>query len=66
MQFQITKTMIPIVTVLYIDLWTPGYLHRILMNIYNALEVGDVAFYVIMVIGFVYRSSNQQPLTLIL
>jgi len=43
-QFKIVKTMM-LVSLLYVVLWAPGYLHNLIVNVYNTLEVGDVAFY---------------------
>ena len=57
MQSKLIKTMI-LVSVLYIVLWTPGYVHFFLMNISVTFDVGDVAYYVIQVIGFLYNCVN--------
>ena len=57
MQFQIIKTML-LVSMLYIVLWTPAYVHFILMNIPTTLVVGDAAFYIVQVTGFLYNCAN--------
>jgi len=57
MQSNVIKTMI-LVSVLYIVLWTPGFVHFVLMNISVTFEVGDVAFYVVQIIGFLYNCVN--------
>jgi len=57
MQSKLIKTMI-LVSVLYIVLWTPGYVHFTLMNISVTFDVGDVAFYVVQIIGFLYNCVN--------
>jgi len=47
-----------IVSLLYVVLWTPAYLHILLLNISTVFKVGDVAFYVVTVVGFVYNCVN--------
>jgi len=57
MQIKISKTMI-LVSALYIIVWSPGYLHGFLMNVSTAVAVGDAAFYVIVVVGYLYNWVN--------
>jgi len=57
MQFKIIKTMI-LVSLLYVVLWSPGYIFNILMNIHTKLTIREVGFHIIVVIGFLYNSAN--------
>jgi len=51
---KIVKTMI-LVSVLYVVLWSPGYCHNFLMNTTTIAKVGDVAFYIVIVMGYLYN-----------
>jgi len=72
MQVKIIKTMI-LVSVLYIVLWSPGYFHGFLMNVFASAAVGDVGFYIIVVVGYLYNwlnpfiyATNFDPVKLVL
>jgi len=57
MQSKIIKTMI-LVSLLYVALWSPGYIHNLLMNVSTIFVVGDAAFYTVMVLGYLYNCIN--------
>ena len=49
-----------LVSLSYVVLWSPGYFHNLLMNVSSStiFEVGDVAFCIVMVIGYLYNCIN--------
>jgi len=57
LQLKIIKTMI-LVSLLYVVLWSPGYIFNLLMNIYTKLTIREVGFHIIVVIGFLYNTIN--------
>jgi len=57
LQLKIIKTMV-LVSLLYVILWSPGYIFNLLMNIHTKLTVREVGFHIITVIGFLYNTIN--------
>jgi len=47
-----------VVSLLYVVLWAPGYLHNLIVNVYNTLKWVTSPSIIIMVLGLLYICVN--------
>jgi len=47
-----------LVSLLYIVVWTPGFIHFLFSFLHTRVMIGEAGYYVILVVGYLYICAN--------